>query len=146
MDEVVLTKPVSWLDGVDPETGVLTQPGHPQRGAVLAGKVVRLPHSVGSTVGAYTFFKMARAGTAPRKIVVEEPDSVTLCAALAGIEVEVEGWSDAPEAPVEGVPEEFKRYLELEASARGASDYVRIGSAHISGVSYWTIGLSLIHI
>ncbi|MDK2463417.1 MAG: DUF126 domain-containing protein [Candidatus Korarchaeota archaeon] len=107
-DELRLTAPLSWLDGVDPETGVITQPGHPQAGLSVAGKRVVMPHSVGSTVGAYGLFKLARHGVAPREIVLKHPDSVTISAELAGIPVRVLGAVEAPrpEAP-EGVPDEL---------------------------------------
>lgn len=140
-DILRLTAPLSWLDGVDPETGVVTQPGHPQFGQSVAGRVVRMPHSVGSTVGAYGLFKLARHGTAPREIILERPDSVTISAELVGIPVRVLGSAEAPELEVDAeVPEEFVRFLQREASLAGAEGYVRVRSVHISGVSYTTIG------
>ena len=140
-DILRLTAPLSWLDGVDPETGVITQPGHPQFGQSVAGRVVRMPHSVGSTVGAYGLFKLARRGTAPREIILERPDSVTISAELVGIPVRVLGSAEAPEPEVDAeVPEEFVRFLQREASLAGAEGYVRVRSVHISGVSYTTIG------
>lgn len=140
-DELRLTAPLSWLDGVDPETGVITQPGHPQAGLSVAGRRVVMPHSVGSTVGAYGLFKLARHGVAPREIVLEHPDSVTISAELAGIPVRVLGAVEAPrpEAP-EGVPEEFVRFLQKEASLAGTHSYIPVRSVHLSGISYATIG------
>jgi len=136
-----LTAPLSWLDGVDPETGVITQPGHPQYGQSVAGKVVRMPHSVGSTVGAYGLFKLARHGAAPKQIILERPDSVTISAELVGIPVKVLGSAEAPEPKADGdIPEEFVKFLQREASLAGAEKYVRVKSVHISGVSYTTIG------
>jgi len=98
-----LTAPLSWLDGVDPKTGRIIQPDHPQRGESIAGRVVRLPGSVGSTVGAYTFFKLRRMGTAPAAIVLERPDSITISAEMAGIPVKVLGARANLELELEGV-------------------------------------------
>ncbi len=139
MREIRLTSPISWLDGIDLRTGRIIQPDHPQRGESIAGKVVHLPHSVGSTVGAYVFFSLKKYGAAPLKIVLEEPDSITVSAELAGIPVELKG---AREVKLEDrdIPEEFRRYLEREASISGAEGFVRVSSVHISGVSYATIG------
>ncbi len=140
-NELRLTAPLSWLDGVDPETGIITQPGHPQAGQSVAGRRVVMPHSVGSTVGAYGLFKLARRGVAPREIVLEHPDSVTISAELVGIPVRVLGSSPAPRPAVpEGVPEEFVRFLQREASLAGAEKYLPVRSVHLSGISYATIG------
>lgn len=139
MREIKLTSPLSWLDGIDPRTGRITQPDHPQRGESIAGKVLHLPHSIGSTVGAYTFFTLKKYGTAPLKIVLEEPDSITISAELAGIPVEVKSRKEVRLEDPE-IPEEFRRYLEKEASISEAKGFVRVRSVHISGVSYATIG------
>ena len=137
--EVRLTRPISWLDGVDPQTGIITQPGHPQRGLTIAGKILRLPYSTGSTAGAYTLFRLARAGRQPYRIVLEKPDSVTMSAELAGIPVEVVGAKKPPKLSVQA-PQKFIRFLEAEASMSGAKDYLTVQSIHISGVSYGTVG------
>ncbi len=138
MKELELTQPISWLDGVDPRTGRIIQEGHPQRGQSIAGKVLRIPHSSGSTVGAYIFFALKEYGTAPAKIILKKADSVTISAELAGIPVEIEGGKEV-RLDAE-VPEEFKRFLEREASIVGAEEFVRVRSVHVSGVSYATIG------
>ncbi len=138
MKELELTQPISWLDGVDPRTGRIIQEGHPQKGQSIAGKVLRIPHSSGSTVGAYTFFALKEYGTAPAKIILRKADSVTISAELAGIPVEIEG---SKEVKLDAeVPEEFRRFLEREASIVGAEEFVKVRSVHVSGVSYATIG------
>ncbi len=139
MSELRLTHPISWLDGIDLRTGKIIQPDHPQRGESIAGKILYIPHSIGSTVGAYVFFSLKKYGTAPRKIILEEPDSITISAELAGIPVELRGEKELRLEDPE-VPEEFRRYLEKEASITGAEGFARVGSVHISGVSYATIG------
>ncbi len=138
MKELELTEPISWLDGIDPETGKITQEGHPQRGKSIAGKILRIPHSTGSTVGAYIFFALKEYGTAPTKIILKKADSVTISAELAGIPVEIE---EGSVVRLKGdYPEEFRRFLEKEASIVGTEEFVRVKSVHVSGVSYATIG------
>lgn len=137
---IVLEKPISWLDGVDVRTGEIVQRDHPQRGISIAGRTIRIPHSIGSTVGAYTFFKLVRNKAAPERIILERPDSITMAAILAGIPVEMENEMPVEELKVEGAPESFVKYLEKEASFSSARGYVRISSVHLSGISYATIG------
>ncbi len=139
MNELRLTAPISWLDGIDVKTGKIIQQDHPQKGESLAGKIVYVPHSIGSTVGAYTFFALKKYGVAPIKIVLEEPDSITISAELSGIPVEIKG-AKKVELKDENIREEFKRYLEKEASISEAEGFIKVRSVHISGVSYATIG------
>ncbi len=140
MKEVLrLSRPISWLDGVDPESGRIIQEGHPDKGKSIADKIVVIPYSTGSTVGAYTFFKLVRAGKQPMKIILEHPDSVTISAELAGIPVEVPRAKKAYKLK-EDAPEEFLRFLEKEASITDSEGFVRIKSVHVSGISYTTIG------
>lgn len=140
MNEILrLSKPISWLDGIDPGSGKIVQPDHPQKGESIAGKIVILPYSTGSTVGAYTFFRLVKAGKHPKKIVLERPDSVTISAELAGIPVEIPMARRAYKLEAEA-PEEFLRFLEKEACISGSEGFVKVSSVHISGVSYSTIG------
>ncbi len=139
MSELRLTAPISWLDGIDVKTGKIIQQDHPQKGESLAGRVIYVPHSVGSTVGAYTFFALKKYGVAPIKIILEEPDSITISAELAGIPVEIKG-ARRVKLEDESIRGEFKRYLEKEASISGAEGFAKVHSVHISGVSYATIG------
>jgi len=140
LEVLVLEKPISWLDGIDVRTGEIVQRDHPQKGISIAGKTIRIPHSIGSTVGAYTFFKLVRNKVPPKKIILERPDSITMTAVLAGIPVEMENERPVEELKVEGVPESFLRYLEKEASFSSAKGFVRVSSVHLSGISYATIG------
>lgn len=139
IDEIVITSPISWLDGIDIKTGRIIQENHPQRGQSIAGRIVRIRGSTGSTVGAYVFFALKRNNAAPAKIILEEPDSVTISAELAGIPVEIRGVREV-RLEDEELREELRRYLEREASITGAHGFVRVKSVHISGVSYATVG------
>jgi len=78
--------PVSFYGGVDPETGVVTEPGHAVEGECIAGKVFIFPTGKGSTVGSYVIYRMKRLGTAPAAIINAETEAIiaTGCV-LAGI-------------------------------------------------------------
>ena len=64
-EALVTSEPISFLGGVDPDTGIVLDPNHPLRGQSIAGKVLVFPHGKGSTVGSYTILRLARAGVAP---------------------------------------------------------------------------------
>jgi hypothetical protein len=83
---LVSPEPIGFLGGVDPETGIVVEGGHPLEGQCVAGRVLVFPTGKGSTVGSYTLYRMARAGTAPAAIVNAESEAiVALGAIMAGI-------------------------------------------------------------
>jgi predicted aconitase with swiveling domain len=68
---------VSFFGGVDPETGIVVEPGHDLEGRCVAGKVLAFPTGKGSTVGSYTLYRMKKAGTAPAAILNAECEAIT---------------------------------------------------------------------
>ncbi len=83
---LVSPEPIGFLGGVDPETGVVVEAGHPLYGQCVAGRVLVFPTGKGSTVGSYTLYRMSRAGTAPAAIVNAESEPIVAVGAiLAGI-------------------------------------------------------------
>lgn len=73
---LVLGEPLSLWGGMDPATGELIDAHHPQRGALLAGRVVVMPSGRGSSSSASVLAEAVRAGTAPAAIVMAEPDLI----------------------------------------------------------------------
>ena len=59
---LVSSAPIGFLGGVDPETGIVLEAGHPLQGQSIAGKVLVFPTGKGSTVGSYTLLRLQRAG------------------------------------------------------------------------------------
>jgi predicted aconitase with swiveling domain len=83
---LVSPQPIGFLGGVDPETGIVVEPGHPLQGQNVAGQVLVFPTGKGSTVGSYVLYRMARAGTAPAAIVNAESEAIVAVGAIiAGI-------------------------------------------------------------
>jgi predicted aconitase with swiveling domain len=62
---LVSPEPIGFLGGVDPETGRVVEAGHCLHGERVTGRVLVFPTGKGSTVGSYTIYRMAAAGTAP---------------------------------------------------------------------------------
>ena len=75
-EALVSTDPVSFYGGVDPDTGVITEPGHACCGKCITGKVFVFPTGKGSTVGSYVIYRMKKQGTAPAAIVNVETEAI----------------------------------------------------------------------
>jgi predicted aconitase with swiveling domain len=83
---LVSDRPISFLGGVDPETGRIVEPGHPLEGRSVAGCVLVFPTGKGSTVGSYILYRLAKANLAPAAIVNAESEPIVAVGALiAGI-------------------------------------------------------------
>jgi phosphomecalonate degydratase small subunit len=79
---LVSPAPIGFLGGVDPETGLVVEPGHPLEGQCVAGRVLVFPTGKGSTVGSYTLYRMARAGTAPAAILNADSEAIVAVGAI----------------------------------------------------------------
>ena len=79
---LVSLQPVGFLGGVDPETGIVVEVGHPLEGKCVAGRVLVFPTGKGSTVGSYTLYRMARASTGPAAIVNAESEAIVAVGAI----------------------------------------------------------------
>ena len=75
-EALVSRDPVSFYGGVDPETGVVVEPGHAVEGECITGKVFVFPTGKGSTVGSYVIYRMKKLGTAPAALVNSETEAI----------------------------------------------------------------------
>ncbi len=75
-EALVSVDPVSFYGGVDPETGVVVEPGHAVEGECITGKVFVFPTGKGSTVGSYVIYRMSKLGTAPAALVNSETEAI----------------------------------------------------------------------
>ena len=81
---LVSPAPVSFLSGVDPETGTIIETGHPLNGQCIAGKVFAFPYGKGSTVGSYILYALSRNGNAPAAIINDEAEAIIATGAIIG--------------------------------------------------------------
>ena len=81
---LVSPEPIGFLGGVDPETGIVIETGHPLHGQCVTGRVLVFPTGKGSTVGSYTLYRMARTGTAPAAIINAESEAIVAVGAILG--------------------------------------------------------------
>ena len=85
-EALVSEAPIGFLGGVDPDTGVVLEPGHPLRGQSIAGKVLVFPTGKGSTVGSYTILRLQRSGKGPVAMINAESEAIVAVGAIiAGI-------------------------------------------------------------
>ena len=75
-EALVSTDSVSFYGGVDPVTGIITEPGHSCAGENITGKIFVFPTGKGSTVGSYSIYRMAKLGTAPAAIINVETEAI----------------------------------------------------------------------
>ena len=73
---------ISFYGGVDPDTGVVTEKGHPLEGASMKGKILVFPQGKGSTVGSYTMYRLKKNGAAPAAIINKECETVVAVGAI----------------------------------------------------------------
>ncbi|NYB27141.1 MAG: DUF126 domain-containing protein [Methanobacteriaceae archaeon] len=94
---VLLTKDaLSFLGGVNPETGVITDPNHELYGKKISEKVLVIPSGKGSTVGSYIIYQMYKNNTAPLGLVALEAEPIIATGAImAGIPM-----VDHPQEPI----------------------------------------------
>jgi predicted aconitase with swiveling domain len=83
-EAVVTNEPVSFVGGVNPHTGVVTEPGHQLEGVNLAGKVLVYPTGKGSTGGSYRIYDMAVHHTGPIAFVQIQSEPIATIGAIMG--------------------------------------------------------------
>ena len=76
--------PISFLSGVDPETGIVVEKSHPLEGRSIAGTVLAFEHGKGSTVGSYVLYALKRNGKAPAAIINTQADPIIAVGAIIG--------------------------------------------------------------
>lgn len=78
----VSPEPIGFLGGVDPQTGVVIERGHPLEGQSIAGRILVFPTSKGSTVGSYTIYRLAKNGLAPAGIICAASEPIVAVGAI----------------------------------------------------------------
>jgi predicted aconitase with swiveling domain len=84
---LVLTEPLSLWGGLDPATGRVIDPRHPQHGASVRGRVLVMPAARGSSSSASVLAEAVRAGTAPAGLLLGEPDLILAIGAAVAEEL-----------------------------------------------------------
>lgn len=86
---LVLTAPISFWGGVDPKSGRIADVRHPQHGESIAGRVLFLPGTIGSSSASAVLMELVHNGHAPAALVLHEPDAILLLGLIVAREM---GW------------------------------------------------------
>jgi predicted aconitase with swiveling domain len=84
---LALTAPISFWGGVNPKTGEIADARHPEHGQGIAGRVLLVPATVGSSSAAAILLELVHAGLAPAAIVLHEPDAILLLGLIVAREM-----------------------------------------------------------
>lgn len=88
-----LSAPLSFWGGVDPKTSRIIQVRHPQCGTPIAGTLLALPATIGSSSSAAVLLELIRIGKAPAALILGEPDAILTIGCLVAREM---GWTAPP--------------------------------------------------
>jgi len=81
-EALVSAKPLSFLGGVDYDSGVVIEKDHDLNGQLLKDKVLCFPSGHGSTVGSYVLYSLVKKGVGPKAIVNQVADTVVVVGAV----------------------------------------------------------------
>jgi len=79
---IVSKEPISFLGGVNPETGEIIDPHHELKGEFINDKILFIPGGKGSTVGSYVIFQMKKNNVAPLGIICLKAEPIIATGAI----------------------------------------------------------------
>jgi predicted aconitase with swiveling domain len=83
--EALVTKQgISFLGGVDPDTGVIREVNHELYGVKLTGKILVLPGLKGSAGAMWIIIRLAARGIGPKAVIVSKADTILIGAVIMG--------------------------------------------------------------
>ncbi|MGD8320392.1 MAG: DUF126 domain-containing protein [Gemmatimonadota bacterium] len=115
-----LSAPISFWGGVDPVSGRIADPRHPNHGTSIGGTVLVVPSAVGSSSSSAIMLELLREGTAPAAILMGRADAILALGVVVGREL---GYAPVPVVEVavgtlEGVAEGTPVKVEADGSVR----------------------------
>ena len=94
---IVSDEAISFLGGVNPETGEVIDPTHELKGQSIKDKILFIPGGKGSTVGSYVIFQMKKNNTAPKAIICLKAEPIIATGAIMSDIPMVDSPSDVKE-------------------------------------------------
>lgn len=90
---LALTAPISFWGGVDPASGTIIDARHPERGQNIAGRILALPGTIGSSSASAVLLELVHARKAPAALLMDAPDAILLLGLVVAREM---GWPTPP--------------------------------------------------
>jgi len=85
-EAIVSSEPIGFYGGIDINTGIVIEKGHPLEGSCVKDKILVFPNGKGSTVGSYVIYGLQKNGMAPKGIINQETETIVATGViLAGI-------------------------------------------------------------
>ena len=82
-----LERPISFWGGVDPDSGRISDPRHPQHGQTVGGRVLVLPATIGSSSGSAVMLELIAGGLAPAALILGRPDAILVLGVVVAKEM-----------------------------------------------------------
>ena len=83
---IVTSEPICFYGGIDINTGIVIEKGHPLEGRCITNKILVFPCGKGSTVGSYVIYGLKKNSVAPAGIINKETETIVATGViLAGI-------------------------------------------------------------
>lgn len=82
-----LGAPISFWGGVDPASGRISDPRHPDHGTDIAGRILAAPATVGSSSSSAVMLELLRIGRAPAALLLVEPDAILVLGVIVAREM-----------------------------------------------------------
>lgn len=86
---LVLTAPISFWGGVDPKSGTIIDVRHPQHGSNIAGRILFVPATIGSSTASTILLELVHGGNAPAALVLHQADAILLLGLIAAREMDL---------------------------------------------------------
>jgi len=106
---LVSTEGISFFGGVNPDTGIVEEEGHPLQGICIKDRVLVFPKGKGSTVGSYTLYRMKMNGNAPVAIVNHE------CETIVAVGVIISEIPCVDKVDIDKIPSDAMVHIDAEA-------------------------------
>ena len=71
-----LGAPVCFWGAINPETGIVVDPRHPDCGKSVAGRILVVPGAVGSSSSSAVMLELLRGGVAPAAVILTGEDAI----------------------------------------------------------------------
>lgn len=93
-----LDRSISFWGGIDPKTGDIIDPRHPQFGQNIGGKILAMERVVGSSSGSSVLLELIAIGHGPAGLILTETDAI---AVLGVVVARVMGYGCIPVLRIE---------------------------------------------